>query len=276
MSHLGIKIRYMFLFIFGIICILFSGCDKLFEFSPYQGDVQDSYKNTTQNNLTKLAETKQLTDSFSFAVITDSHYYYDELSAMVDHINLLECIQFVIFGGDIADQALLKEYEIFHEIMNRLNKPYFTVIGNHDYISNGELIYDQMFGARNYSFEYANSKFILFDDIVWESNSSPDFEWLGSQLSDYQNYTYVFVSAHISPFSDQFDAIMENTYRELMSDHYVSMSIHGHSHRYMLSEYYHDGIPYLVVPSIMASEYCIITCTPDSVDIQLIDIGQTP
>ncbi|MBU2552935.1 MAG: metallophosphoesterase [Bacteroidetes bacterium] len=276
MSRSGIKIRYPFLFISGIISLLFTGCNKLFEFSPYQANVQDSYKNTTEYNLTKLAETEQPTDSFSFAVITDSHYYFTELAAMVDHINQSESIQFVIFGGDIADQALLKEYEIFHEIMNQLNKPYFTVIGNHDYISNGELIYDQMFGAHNYSFEYANSKFILFDDIVWESNSPPYFEWLGGQLTNYQNYTHVFVAAHIPPSSDQFDETMQNTYRKLMSDHHVSVSIHGHSHRYIFNEYYNDGVVYLVVPSIRTSEYCIIKCTPDSVDIQLIDIGQIP
>ena len=73
--------------------------------------------------------------------------------------------------------------------MKNLNKPYLTVIGNHDYLSNGEVIYKQMFGDYNYSFEFNKNKFILFDDIIIESNNNPDFNWLSMQfqIMNYSN-----------------------------------------------------------------------------------------
>ena len=171
-------------------------------------------------------------DTFKFAFVTDNHYHYSNLRAVIEDINRKPDILFVFFGGDIADQALLKEYEIFYTTMEKLNKPYLTVIGNHDYLSNGEIIYKQMFGDYNYTFEFNQNKFIIFDDIVWESNTPLDFNWLSNQLSNNISNKQVFVIAHIPPFSDQFDSNMEQTYKTLMSDNNVQLSIHGHIHSY--------------------------------------------
>jgi len=254
------------------ITILIVGCDKLFEFSPYQANVKEDCKNTTAKNLQLIKDIQIDSDTFKFALITDNHYHYDNLKTVIEDINKKPDVLFVIFGGDIADQALLKEYEIFYNIMDNLNKPYITVIGNHDYNSNGEVVYQQMFGSYNYSFVFNQNKFIIFDDIVWESNKNPDFNWLSKQLSDNEKFKQVFVIAHIPPFTDQFDTNMEQTYKTLMSDNNVQLSIHGHVHSYSFGNVYHDSVNYLTVPWLKKSTYCIVNVYSKSFEIDLIEL----
>ncbi len=181
-------------------------------------------------------------------------------------------LQFQIFGGDIADQALLKEYEIFYNTMKNLNKPYLTVIGNHDYLSNGEVIYKQMFGDYNYSFEFNKNKFILFDDIIIESNNNPDFNWLSMQLSNNELFKQVFVIAHIPPYDGvQFNSSMEQTYKSLMQENNVQLSIHGHVHSYYFGEIYEDSVNYLTVSSLKKPTYCVVNVYNKSFEIKLIE-----
>ena len=156
--------------------------------------------------------------------------------------------------------------------MKNLNKPYLTVIGNHDYNSNGEIIYKQMFGDYNYSFEFSNNKFIIFDNVVWESNKNPDFDWLSTQLTENALFKQVFVIAHIPPFADQFDSDMEQTYKSLMQENNVSLSIHGHVHNYSFGKYYNDDVSYLTVPWLKKPTYCIINVHNESFNIERIEL----
>jgi len=254
-----------------IVSLAYTSCDNLFEYSVYEANVKSSQKNTTAKNLELLNNIKITSQDFKFAFITDVHYYYDNLKTVIDDINNREDILFVVFGGDIADQALLKEYEIFYDIMEGLNKPYFTVIGNHDYNSNGSIIYKQMFGDYNYFFEFNNNKFVLFDDIILESNKDPDFDWLSLELSDYAQFNQVFVFAHIPPISNDFSDEMEQEYRSLMAENNVSISINGHNHAY----YYEEGegdVDYLIVPSLKDPIYGIISVTDETFNIEMIEL----
>jgi predicted phosphohydrolase len=252
--------------------VLFVSCEKMFEFSPYEANVNEECKNTTDKNLQLIKDIKIDSDTFSFAFVTDNHYHYSNLRKVIDDINKKNEILFVLFGGDIADQALLKEYEIFYDIMENLHKPYLTVIGNHDYNSNGEIVYKQMFGDYNYSFKFNHYKFVIFDDVVWESNKTPDFDWLSNQLSDNKEYNQVFVIAHIPSFSDQFNSSMEQTYKLLMQENNVSLSIHGHVHGYSFGKVYNDNVSYLTGPWLKKPTYCIVNVYNKSFNIKLIEL----
>ena len=254
------------------IIIIFAACDKVFEYSPYEANVKEDNKNTTAKNLQLIKDIQVKSDTFKFAFVTDNHYHFTNLKTVIDDINKRNDIVFVMFGGDIADQALLKEYQIFYDIMENLHKPYLTVIGNHDYNSNGEVIYKQMFGDYNYSFEFNNNKFVIFDDVVWESNKNPDFNWLSTQLTDNKFFKQVFVIAHIPLFTDQFDSDMEQTYRSLMQDNNVQLSIHGHIHSYSFGKFYKGTVDYLTVPWLKKPTYCIIKVYNKSFDIKLIEL----
>ncbi len=255
-----------------IIILSFTSCDDLFDYSPYEANVKSKDKNSTAKNLQLINNIQNVSDTFSFAFVTDVHYHYDNLKTVIDDINKKDDILFVIFGGDIADQALLKEFEIFYEIAENLNSPYLTIIGNHDYKSNGETVYKQMFGDYNYSFEFNNSKFVIFDDVVWESNKTPDFDWLSNQLLIAKSVKQIFVMAHIPPFDEQFDEEMEKTYSKILSVNKVQLSIHGHVHGYSYGKPYSDGVNYLTVPWLKKPTYCIVKVIDNSFEIEIIEL----
>ncbi len=250
-----------------ITVVILGGCDDAFEYSPYAANVNSSFKNTDKVNLQNLiiADSTQK-DEIRFAVIADSHYNYHELNEAIMNINS-QNVDFVIVNGDMADHGYLKEYELFHENMNKLVAPYMTVIGNHDYRSNGGDIYKDMFGDYNKSFVFNNNLFILFDDVFWESNKKPDMEWLENELEDSQQYDNTFVICHIPPYGEQFTDEYEEKYKELMIQYNVGLSIHGHIHRNEYGDYYGDGMTYLAVESIMDKEYSIITVTDSEINV---------
>lgn len=264
-----VNISRIGIIIFLMISLL--GCEDYFEYSPYAANVKSSYKGTHEQNLNYLikADSTQK-EEIKFAVIADSHYNYHELNEAIVNINSRTDIDFVIANGDIADHGYLKEYELFHENMHKLIQPYVTVIGNHDYKSNGDEVYKQMYGEPNKSFSFANNLFILFDDVFWESNKNPDFDWLEQELAHSEQYNKVFVICHIPPYGEQFTDEFEEKYKQLMLQYNVDLSIHGHIHRYEFGDYYGDGMSYVAVESIMDKEYGLITVKGDEVLVESI------
>jgi 3',5'-cyclic-AMP phosphodiesterase len=244
-------------------------CKKIFEFSPYEIKLEEKYLNTTSKNLTRLQQINaQFSDTaFTVALLSDFHYYYNDLEAAVNLINSRNEIDFVIVTGDLVDRGLQQEYKLMHDKMSKLNVPWLTVIGNHDYLSDGEKIYDMMFGARNYSFSFSNTKFIFFDDVFWESEKTPDFGWLQSQFSDNGQYKHTIVCNHIPPDTDQFDNESKNVYLSTLADNSVELSICGHQHYYQQGSFSGDKVPYVLVPSIDDHILVELTVSPSSTTI---------
>lgn len=251
--------------------VIFGGCEGYFDYSPYEANVDNSFKNTHQENMQNLMETDTTQkEEINFAIIADSHYNFHELDEAIVNMNNRE-IDFVIVNGDIADHGYLKEYELFHENMEKLNVPYVTVIGNHDYRSNGGDIYKDMFGDYNKSFVYNNNLFILFDDVFWESNKNPHFDWLEGELEKSSTYDHVFVICHIPPYGSQFTDDYEERYKKLMLDYHVDLSIHGHIHKNKYGDYYGDGMTYLAVETIIKKGYSIVTVNDNIIEVDNIN-----
>jgi len=259
---------------FLISLTLLTGCDRLFEYTPYSANVRNRFKETTKNNLDRLPAIEQESQGqsqFKIALISDSHIFYNGLADMINLINLDKDVLFVIHGGDLTDGGMLKEYEIFHDIMDDLQVPYFTVIGNHDCLVNGRGIYNEMFGEENYSFVFKNCKFIFFNDIVWELNyEEPDFLWLENELENSGQYDKIFVISHIPPWSDQFSATSSWVFKTMLDTNNVAVSIHGHHHEHEYTEYYSDSVQYLIIGAPREGSYCNMTIYDDSVHVEKI------
>jgi 3',5'-cyclic-AMP phosphodiesterase len=255
--------------IFLVLMVVLS-CENPFSYSPFETIVKEEYRNSTQKNL-KLIDSLDNQESvpFKIALIADTHYHYDDLYDALSVINTKTDILFILIGGDIAESGLRNDYVYFQKVMRHSTKPYLTVIGNHDYLSNGSTIYRDMFGELNYTFTFNNVKFVLFDNVFWESKKLPDFSWLERELSDQQGYDHVIPFMHIPPFDQQFENHREQ-YHQLLVDHDIRFSIHGHRHTYDLRDIYGDGIQILSIGSPSKRSYCELTVTPQQISVEQI------
>jgi 3',5'-cyclic-AMP phosphodiesterase len=255
------------------IIFLFAGCDNPFSYSPFEVNLAARFHNTTAENLERLSALDTVVHpTFKVALVADSHYHFDELREAIDDINKKGEALFVIATGDITENGLKKEYEIFHDIMAHLQSPYLTVIGNHDYLANGGEVYRQMFGAFNYSFTFQDVSFIMFDNVIWESNKAADFQWLTTALAETDETAPVrhkIVFSHIPPFDGQLRDNRE-LFNSLLLQNGVNVSVHGHKHEYSVTDIFGDGVEYVTVGSPQKRSYAMLTIAQDEIFVEQI------
>ncbi len=217
-----------------ILAFALAGCNDLVEYSPFTANVEDTYINN--ENIESLKQLKATHDTVKFAVISDSHSFYKDLEDAISSINQQKDLNFVICSGDITDSGLAWEFQQYKRFINRLKYPIFTVIGNHDHLSNGLRIYSQMFGPSNISFNYLQYKFILFDNVVWENNNRiPDFAWLREQVSSGDNPYSVLIS-HIPSDAEEMQEYYSPEFGNIIENRNILLCINGHDHTYKLKE----------------------------------------
>lgn len=256
-------------------------CSDPFAYSPFEAKVDPDYQNTTAKQLQLLAERDTLRKtSFKIALISDSHYHFNDLAEAVEDINKKGGYEFIIVAGDFTENGLLKEYELFHSIMSKADIPYLTVIGNHDHLSNGGAIYEQMFGARNYTFSFNNVRFVVWDNNIWESEKEADYDWLknalrnaiesdtGVETSD--SISHVVALSHIPPFDGQLIE-KRDQFHEILRDNQVKLSIHGHKHEYFAGELSGDGITYMTVGSPQKGSYAELIVEGEKLEVRKVD-----
>ena len=247
-------------------CIWLVSCDNLFEYSPYQV-IDDGLK--TDRNATALQLLSVQSDSvfkpFRIAIIGDSHTYYDDFQDQISALNQMDSIDFVVHMGDLTLSGIYEEFVRYGDIVNHLNKPLITLIGNHDCLSNGEYMYKELFGDFNFVLVYNNCRLVFFDDNIWERNmKDPDFNWLNETLDNGANYNHQFVFAHIPPWDQQFSLGNGYLYNYIMESHQVTASIHGHLHTFKNEKYY-GKVPYLVSGKSPDREIVILEVKPDTI-----------
>ena len=272
------KVKYVSKLPAAVIYLIVSvTCSDPFSYSPFEVDVKDDYKNTTEKNLNKIYDSDTvISNVFKVALIADSHYHYDNLTDAIADMNRRD-FSFIIVIGDITENGLTKEFEIFHGIMSQANVPYLTVIGNHDYLSNGGRTYGKMYGPANYSFTFKSVKFIAWDNVLWESEKEPDYKWFEECLKNSvdenigkQRYHHIIPLAHIPP-SDQQMEQYKTRFQQLLKEKGISLSVHGHKHRFSEQELFDDGIKCLTVGSPQYRAYTELSISPETISIQKIE-----
>lgn len=253
LNHMFLKLFY---FVFGL-CIFMLSCNNIVEYSPYDSDVKKIQHNTYEIKKIKQNQINVSTsDTFKFAIISDTHEWYDETKEAVNSINRQKGIQFVMCCGDVANAGLAQEYKWYFDGIKKCNYPVITVIGNHDYRSNGKMIFQKLFGSTNNSLVVGAYKFILFDNIIWEGgNKSPLYEWLVDELADTSHFNIVF--AHIPPWSDQMEGINKMVFKQIVTPSNTVLCVHGHTHSFSDTKY--NGIHTIVSGNIGDREYLIVS-----------------
>jgi Icc protein len=258
------------------ICFLLFTCDDPVDYSPFETKVAAEMRNTTQANLERLAKIDAMPgESFKVALLSDPHYHFNDMRDALAIIDKDAGIDFIIVAGDLTENGLLNEYEIFHSMMAKSRKPYLTVIGNHDHLSNGGDIYRQMFGETNYSFSFGDVKFVMFDNVKWENNAQPDYNWFEKAFTSEESdgeltHQLVIPVSHIPPFDGQMKDDVEK-YRSILSANNVKYSLHGHRHTFSHHELFSDGVEYLTVGSPQYRSFVEMTVGNGKVSFKKID-----
>lgn len=248
--------------------MLIAGCGKVFDITPYDADPEEELRGLNDEHAAAIqAALDGGVGPITFALTSDPHYHYADLSDIVAHINGDPSIAFTVVPGDLTDQGLLGEFEAFARIMQGLSKPFLAVIGNHDHVGNGRTIYETMFGPRNSWLDVAGYRFVLYDDTVWESGMPPDLPWLETVLNDAGSRIPIVIT-HIPPFTDQLVGVYEQPFRQLLADAGVPLLIYGHLHNFNDHEPYGDGVRYHCVPWPKVRSYSKVTLQGQEVTIE--------
>lgn len=246
-----------------ILLLTLTGC-TLFEYHPYEVRVPEDERDWNAKSIRRILAANYTDDTVTVLHMGDTQRFYDEVEDFVKSANRVEA-DFVLLAGDISDFGLNDEFQWIHDILKRLNKPYVAVVGNHDLLGNGQLVFEERYGPVDDAFTVNGIKFVLLNTNSREysfDGAVPNIPWLTQELTDPLTRHAVVVS-HVPPYDADFDPSLEDKYvHALRSSGNVRVSLHAHRHAYQNAEYYQDGIQYIVSTSMDNRMYLQVKLWP--------------
>ncbi len=255
--------------------LMLSSCDRVFDVHPYDVHV-DGDKNVNQRNIFRIEQTVKQKDTIRFAFISDSHQWLNDLSDEVKDINQRKDIDFVIHGGDVTDFGATQEFQWTRNRLQKLNKPFVVLLGNHDCLGTGANSYEVIFGDPDFSFIAGRVKFVCLNTNAIEYDYSkpvPNFDFMEEQVkADSADFDRTVVCMHAAPYSEQFNnnvAKVFNYYTHNFPS--LQFCLYGHGHHTQQDDIYGDGIIYYQVGNAPGRKYYIFTITPNNYQYEIID-----
>ncbi len=192
--------------------------------------------------------------NYTFIVLGDNKNsrLFDD---MLDEINR-ENASFVVDTGDMVIKGERAYYDAFLKQVEKCNKPFLTVIGNHELYDSGRAQYYDIFGQFYYSFTVGDDYYIMLDDANEKCIEPWQMEWLEKELQNGQNYSHRFVFMHVPLYDPRDDGVghdyehaledvnCANRLRDLFDQYNVTMIFAGHIHAYFNGTW--GNTPYII------------------------------
>lgn len=222
---------------------VWSGCEK-------DQETPEAITHYNALEINKVAAFPYDRDTVKFVLLTDIHDNYDVLSEAIEEINQLPDISFVVCCGDLTNFGKESQFFSYTSTIMESTLPFFSVAGNHDYLSTSNLLFTTFLGKSNYSFIWGPYKVIVFDDAGGTLFGS-DFGWLSNQADqeDHQN----IIIAHKPPR----DTDNESDFRRVADMGNTILFLHGHTHIYETTLF--NGVPTLIAAEIAERKYYIVS-----------------
>ena len=256
-----------------IISLLLAGCN-VFDVHPYDCNIKGE-RDINRKNAARIEQTLAGKKEFSFAFISDTQRWYDQTQEAVSDINT-RGVDFVLHGGDLTDFGITKEFLWQRDILNTLNVPWVTVIGNHDCLGSGEQAYEAVFGKQNYHFTAGNVLFVCLNTNAMEFNYStpiPDLDFLGKLIRNIPpNVDKTVFLMHARPFAYGFNNNVAHVFDYYIRDFpNVQFCLFGHEHAMMQEDLFGRGTMYYGVSNIDKRKYYIFNIKEDGYEYEIVE-----
>ncbi|MES2801628.1 MAG: metallophosphoesterase [Bdellovibrionota bacterium] len=238
-----------------------------FKDSPFSDKVLSA-----ERDLNILAQ-KELQDvegdgEIKIALFADSHGNHRDLDVVLYQINQTPDVDFVVNLGDFTDSAYNLEYDRFVDSQEVLLRPNFTVMGNHDALGAGPIIFKKIFGPSNFWFETASARFIFFHTSNLEDPEGFEPQWLLDAVAS--SVKNVFIFSHTS--LDDIERFPQELFRPVLQNPLVKMSINGHKHVYDLQN--SGGTIVLRAPRVQRLQWLVIRIVGSNLEITRMPGGE--
>lgn len=183
--------------------------------------------------------TQVFSQNFNFAWLSDIHVgdptSEEDLRRSVNDINSSGNIEFTIISGDITSDGALSDLTKAKIILDKLNKPYYIIPGNHEakWSESGCTDFTKLWGKERFVFEYDKFMFIgLYQGPLMrmaDGHFSPqDLRWFDSLITSIvdPNKPVIFVTHY--PLDEGISNWYEMTNRLKNINTQVVLCGHGH------------------------------------------------
>ena len=159
-----------------------------------------------------------------FAVVADTHYdldgqtspngmmYEDSVQlvkSMVEELNSDSSLSFVIVNGDMTNKGTEDDFIGFASEMDKLNIPWYPVLGNHDKtFEDWQTWYENSMGRTEsyYAFSSAGYRLIIMDSAVVDQVQGDldeiQLAWLQGELDEYAEIPTLIFMHHMADRTD--------------------------------------------------------------------------
>ncbi|ABS26565.1 metallophosphoesterase [Anaeromyxobacter sp. Fw109-5] len=240
------------------VAVLVAGAACL-QYSPHEVRLDSHERDLHERALATLRAAPPV-QPLRFAVVGDTQMQFEDAEDAVRALKARDDLAFVVQVGDFTHWGLADEFRIMNRIFRELPVPYFVVVGIHDLLGTGRLVYEEMFGPLNFAFTHGGVRFALLDSNSREydfDGTVPDLAWLAEQLAPSPEHDRAVVISHAPPDNPDFDPDLRADYFRVLREGGATLSLHGHSHVYQAAR--DGGVEVVTADDVAGRSYLVVT-----------------